>query len=83
MRAIGKEAAGIFGQEEEDRDSRQGVELVYWADPGRLSILAKGLKFFCFLVLDLLWEGRKTLGGIVWQCSVSSSWTAGKNHVSF
>lgn len=43
--AIGKEAAGAFGQEEEeeDRDNKQGVELVYWADPGRLSILAKGL----------------------------------------
>lgn len=45
--AIGKEAAGTFGQEEEeeeeDRDYRQGVDLVYWTDPGRLSILVKGL----------------------------------------
>lgn len=45
--AIGKEAAaGSVGEgeeEEEDRDYRQGVDLVYWADPGRLSILAKGL----------------------------------------
>lgn len=44
--AIGKEAAAGSvgeGEEEEDRDYRQGVELVVWADPGRLSILAKGL----------------------------------------
>lgn len=43
--AIGKEAAAgsVRKEEEEDRDSRQGVDLVFWADPGRLSILAKGL----------------------------------------
>lgn len=43
--AIGKEAAAgsVRKEEEEDRDSKQGVDLVYWADPGRLSIPAKGL----------------------------------------